>query len=47
MLDKIENSKSKFLSREIVTRPILWGIVVFLVFFSLVLGVVSVYRMYA
>lgn len=40
-----DNTKS-ILNKEIVTRPLLWGIVVFLVFFSLVIGAVSVYRMY-
>lgn len=38
----IENVTKK----EVVTRPLLWGIVVFLVFFALVIGAVSVYRYY-
>jgi uncharacterized protein HemX len=32
--------------KEVVTRPLLWGIVAFLVFFALVIGAVSVYRYY-
>lgn len=32
--------------KEVVTRPLLWGIVVFLFFFALVIGAVSVYRYY-
>ena len=38
----IENLAKK----EVVTRPLLWGVVVFLVFFALVIGAVSVYRYY-
>jgi hypothetical protein len=32
--------------KDIVSRPLLWGLVVFLVFFSLVVGGTSVYRIY-
>lgn len=32
--------------KDIVTRPLLWGLVVFMVFFALVIGIVSIYRMY-
>jgi hypothetical protein len=32
--------------KEVVTRPLLWGVVVFLFFFALVIGAVSVYRYY-
>ena len=32
--------------KDVVTRPLLWGLVVFLVFFALVIGAVSLYRMY-
>jgi hypothetical protein len=42
----VNNESNNILKKEVVTRPILWGLVVFLVFFSLVIGVVSVYRMY-
>jgi hypothetical protein len=42
----VNNNSDNILKKEVVTRPILWGLVVFLVFFSLVIGVVSVYRMY-
>jgi hypothetical protein len=44
--DSSSNNISNIANKDIVTRPLLWGIVVFLVFFSLVIGVVSVYRMY-
>ncbi|MEX0596965.1 MAG: hypothetical protein WD512_10745 [Candidatus Paceibacterota bacterium] len=41
------NSEAKnVLNKDIVTRPLLWGVVVFLIFFGLVIGSVSVYRMY-
>ena len=40
------NKSNDILNKEVVTRPLLWGLVVFLVFFSLVIGAVSVYRMY-
>jgi hypothetical protein len=40
------NNTSNIANKDIVTRPLLWGIVVFLVFFGLVIGAVSVYRMY-
>lgn len=40
------NKSESIANKEIVTRPLLWGLVVFLVFFSLVIGAVSVYRMY-
>lgn len=44
---KINEKKSdNILNKDMVTRPLLWGIVVFLIFFSLVIGGVSVYRMY-
>lgn len=43
---QVNNESDNILNKEIVTRPLLWGIVVFLVFFSFVIGVVSVYRMY-
>ena len=42
----INNASNSVLNKEVVTRPVLWGLVVFLVFFSLVIGAVSVYRMY-
>jgi hypothetical protein len=42
----VNNESNNILKKEVVTRPILWGLVVFLVFFSLVIGAVSVYRMY-
>ncbi len=41
-----EKKSDNILNKDIVTRPLLWGIVVFLIFFSLVIGGVSVYRMY-
>jgi hypothetical protein len=41
-----ENSLENVAQKEVVTRPLLWGIVVFLVFFALVIGAVSVYRYY-
>jgi hypothetical protein len=41
-----ENSLENVSQKEVVTRPLLWGIVVFLVFFALVIGAVSVYRYY-
>lgn len=44
--DRSSNNVSNIVNKDIVTRPLLWGIVVFLVFFSLVIGAVSVYRMY-
>jgi hypothetical protein len=40
------NKSESIANKEIVTRPLLWGLVVFLVFFGLVIGAVSVYRMY-
>jgi hypothetical protein len=40
------NTSNSVLNKEVVTRPVLWGLVVFLVFFSFVIGAVSVYRMY-
>ena len=43
---QVNNESDNILNKEIVTRPLLWGIVVFLVFFSFVIGVVSMYRMY-
>lgn len=43
---KVNNDSDNILKKEVVTRPVLWGLVVFLVFFSLVIGAVSVYRMY-
>lgn len=36
----------KVAKKEVVTRPLLWGVVVFLVFFALVIGAVSIYRYY-
>lgn len=42
----VNNNSDNILKKEVVTRPILWGLVVFLVFFSLVIGAVSVYRIY-
>ena len=39
-------SSDNLMNKDIVTRPLLWGLVVFLVFFGLVIGAVSVYRMY-
>lgn len=44
--DRSSNNVSNIVNKDIVTRPLLWGIVVFLVFFALVIGAVSVYRMY-
>ncbi len=44
--DRSSNNVSNIVNKDIVTRPLLWGIVVFLVFFSLVIVAVSVYRMY-
>jgi len=44
--DNISNKTENIANKDIVTRPLLWGIVVFLVFFGLVIGAVSVYRMY-
>jgi hypothetical protein len=38
----IENLAKK----EVVTRPLLWGVVVFLISFSFVIGAVTVYRYY-
>lgn len=43
---KVNNDSNNILKKEVVTRPVLWGLVVFLVFFSLVIGAVSIYRMY-
>lgn len=44
---KINEKKSdNILNKDMVTRPLLWGFVVFLVFFALVIGGVSIYRMY-
>jgi hypothetical protein len=44
---KINEKKSdNILNKDMVTRPLLWGIVIFLIFFSLVIGGTSVYRMY-
>ena len=43
---QVNNESDNILNKEIVTRPLLWGVVVFLVFFSFVIGAVSVYRMY-
>jgi hypothetical protein len=43
---KVNNDSDNILKKEVVTRPVLWGLVVFLVFFSLVIGAVSIYRMY-
>lgn len=43
---QVNNESDNILNKDIVTRPLLWGIVVFLVFFGLVIGAVSVYRMY-
>lgn len=42
----VNNDSDNILKKEVVTRPVLWGLVVFLVFFSLVIGAVSIYRMY-
>ena len=44
--DNISNKTENIANKDIVTRSLLWGIVVFLVFFGLVIGAVSVYRMY-
>lgn len=41
-----DNKINNIASREIITRPILWGVVVFLVCFAFVIGAVSIYRMY-
>jgi hypothetical protein len=41
-----EKQSGNILNKDIVSRPLLWGLVVFLVFFALVIGGVSVYRMY-
>lgn len=44
--DNVSDKAKNIANKDIVTRPLLWGIVVFLVFFGLVIGAVSVYRMY-
>lgn len=41
-----DKESNNILNKDMVTRPILWGLVVFLVFFALVIGSVSVYRIY-
>lgn len=41
-----EKKSDNILNKDIVTRPLLWGIVIFLIFFSLVIGGTSIYRMY-
>ena len=46
-VDNNSKKNESIANKEIVTRPLLWGLVVFLVFFGLVIGVVSVYRMYS
>ena len=46
-VDNNSNKTESIANKEIVTRPLLWGLVVFLVFFGLVIGAVSVYRMYS
>ena len=45
-VDNNSNKTESIANKEIVTRPLLWGLVVFLVFFGIVIGAVSVYRMY-
>lgn len=45
-VDNNSKKNESIANKEIVTRPLLWGLVVFLVFFGLVIGAVSVYRMY-
>lgn len=45
-LDNRSKKTENILNKDIVTRPLLWGLVVFLVFFALVIGGVSVYRIY-
>jgi len=46
-VDNNSKKNESIANKEIVTRPLLWGLVVFLVFFGLVIGAVSVYRMYS
>ena len=46
-IDNNSKKSDNLANKEIVTRPLLWGLVVFLVFFGFVIGVVSVYRMYS
>jgi hypothetical protein len=43
--DVNKESKNIF-NQDIVSRPLLWGLVVFLIFFSFVIGGVSIYRIY-
>ena len=46
-INQINDKKSdNVLNKDVVTRPLLWGLVTFLVFFALVIGAVSLYRMY-
>lgn len=45
-IDNNSKKSDSLANKEIVTRPLLWGLVVFLVFFGFVIGAVSVYRMY-
>lgn len=46
-IDNNSKKSDSLANKEIVTRPLLWGLVVFLVFFGFVIGAVSVYRMYS
>jgi hypothetical protein len=41
-VSQIENLAKK----EVITRPLLWGVVVFLFFFALVIGAAGLYRFY-
>jgi len=46
-IDNNSKKSDNLANKEVVTRPLLWGLVVFLVFFGFVIGAVSVYRMYS
>lgn len=46
-IDNNSKKSDSLANKEIVTRPLLWGLVIFLVFFGFVIGAVSVYRMYS
>lgn len=46
-IDNNSKKSDNLANKEVVTRPLLWGLVIFLVFFGFVIGAVSVYRMYS
>jgi hypothetical protein len=46
-IDNNSKKSDNLANKEVVTRPLLWGLVVFLVFFGFVIGAVSVYRVYS